>query len=651
MAFLVGCTSVPNQELTSTSNSQSSTSTPGISSTPSPTLTLSPAITPTPTLAYPYFPAPTIPEVSADISVENVGRLTRLTSLGEGDMLGVLTSPDGKWVAINSSNGILILDAKTLKRALFLPTSMTPTSVSFIDNSTKITARDCDQGYIWSLPDGKELKHSVFFIENPGWLSYWGCKATIDKNWEYAFVKKTDIREPGLYQVATGNAIYTLDYDPINVAFAPDNSLIALTTPAQINILQFQDGKLVWEIPEPGVKWLFFSPDGKMLATVLEDQTKFWNTNDFSLLFSVRGTGLGNNYLEYPFYSPDGSILVFKKDNTYRLVKGVDGTYINSVSGYGLKFSEDSQSLTVDNGSGQVSIYHVSEDRSTINLIQTASGMGLGAGYNSRQLSIPGVLSPDGSKLLLVKLVYKKYMDTISEFTIYDFMANTITHIPVDKIGYEVLDAVWLPDQQTFGALLQEGSYFGDRFVVLDLNSKSFVSLIGEYSPADKAYVGFNPDDSNEMGFLKGDLEFRWELKDNYYYYNQVDPDNFYFPELKEATSLDGKYHVTLSKKDNPGYREYVLVSINGTIRDEFTGFSNLDFAFSPDSKLIAISTFTMLNGINVSIFNIETGEKLFTTGDYFADGDYAPKVKFSPDGKYFVILTQQGYPQIWGIP
>jgi WD40 repeat protein len=79
------------------------------------------------------------------------------------------------------------------------------------------------------------------------------------------------------------------------------------------------------------------------------------------------------------------------------------------------------------------------------------------------------------------------------------------------------------------------------------------------------------------------------------------------------------------------------------------TGGYSFDFSFSPDSKMIAISSSGMY-GNGVSIYDLSTHEVVFTTGSYLCEGDTAPRVAFSPDGNYLAILPMVGYPQLWGI-
>lgn len=45
-------------------------------------------------------------------------------------------------------------------------------------------------------------------------------------------------------------------------------------------IVQYQNGKVLHEIPEPGIKSVLFMPDNQAPIKVSDDQIKFWNVED-----------------------------------------------------------------------------------------------------------------------------------------------------------------------------------------------------------------------------------------------------------------------------------------------------------------------------------------------------------------------------------
>ena len=105
---------------------------------------------------YLTIPAPVIPAVSGSITVENASQLTRLVALGEGDLINLQMSPDGRYVLVGNSNGILVLDAATLERVNFLQSTMKPEEIYFFDNGSKVAALDYYhvRGHVWTFPEG-----------------------------------------------------------------------------------------------------------------------------------------------------------------------------------------------------------------------------------------------------------------------------------------------------------------------------------------------------------------------------------------------------------------------------------------------------------------------------------------------------------------
>jgi WD40 repeat protein len=134
---------------------------------------------------------------------------------------------------------------------------------------------------------------------------------------------------------------------------------------------------------------------------------------------------------------------------------------------------------------------------------------------------------------------------------------------------------------------------------------------------------------------------------EDYSFIRQREGSSRVYDDVREL-SPDGLYSANISF--DYGYNSVVvsdMVTGNEIIK---IGGYNTAFAFSPDSKMIAVSLFTTYSNV-VSIYGLPEGNELFSTGSYFCEGDYAPKVAFSPDGKYVAILPLYGYPQIWGIP
>ena len=590
---------------------------------------------------YPTTPAPAIPAVSGPITVEKASQLTRLVTLGEGDLINVQLSPDGKYVLLGSSTGILVLDSTTLKKVSFLQSSMNPEKIYFFDDGSKVAALDRYniRGHVWSFPDGEEIREVKIAcpldpIRKNDWYYSWPSQ-----NLEYAFSYYEGIA--GLCQAADGVPVYTLEYQMDGYpAFSIDERLLALPTADKLVLIQYRDGKVLTEIPAVGIKSIFFSPDGKTLAAVFSNQTKFWSTEDYQLIDTDNGV------VNIPIFSPDQSVFATQNGDYYRLNRTADREYFSSVKGVTLQFTRDSEGIIVDRGSGQVAYYEINEDRNGLTLVNSVAG----TGYKYWTTQSPGFLSDNKQSLLVAKP--EGLGGWLTELRVYDLLTGERSIFEIKKMpGTWFQDAVWLENLNQFAVIL--GSPFDlHRFFTLEPDTGKMTQVIDDIKDAQQSRIRFTSN-SDMLAFARGETVTIWDIKNNIYG-NPDEGINGYtkfFDETNKSASPNGSYIISIREEENPGFRNYIRVSINNEMIESYTGFSNLDYAFSPDSTMLAISTFSILRGINVSVFDLATQEKLFFSGDYFAEGEIAPKIAFSPDGKYLAILPETGYPQIWGVP
>lgn len=593
---------------------------------------------------YPTTPAPVIPAVSGPITVANANRLTRLVSLGEGDLINVQLSPDGKYVVVGSSTGLLVLDATTLERENFLQSTMKPEEIYFFDDGTKIAALDRyhERGHVWTFPEGEEVREVKMACNlDPTGIDRW-YYSWPSKNLEFTFAYITN--SAGLCQSGDGVPVYTLDYQMNGYpAFSMDERLLAIPTADKVVLLQYHDGKVLAEIPVVGIKGIFFTPDGTALAGVFDNQTRFWSTTDYQLIDTLNGI------VSKPIYSPDHTVFAAQNGDTYRLIRSSDREYINSVKGTNLQFTDDSKGMIVDSGSGQVSYYSIDIEQKSMDLVNSLPGEGIRRGADLSS----GFISDNKNNLLVAK-PEESVGSWLTELRVYDIKSGERSSYDVIKHlgwGFSFEDAVWLENLNQFAVIL--GSSFEYyRFFTLDPSTGSFTQVIEDIQDAKQANIKFTtPNDL--LVFSRGETVTIWDIIYNTYGNPKVGINGYanFFAGTNRVASPNGRYYISISEEQNPGYRKFIRVSINGEMVQSYTGFSDLDYAFSPDSTMLAISTFSMLRGINISVFDLETEERLFFSGDYFAEGDMAPKVAFSPDGNFLAILPETGYPQIWGIP
>lgn len=747
-----------------------------------PTLTVTPTSIPTSTR--PLLPAPEIPEVSSVISVENASQLTRLTSLGEGDLLNLQLSPDETRIIIGTSNGILIVDPFTFEKVNFLPTAMPTKEISFINGGSKITAKDERFGYVWTWPELQETWHGKFPIievKEPNNTS----QLVPSEDFKFVFSEQhtfTWLNNYGNYQESYSDSLagllrtddcsvqYLTDQKVRHFSSSPNDEYMALATDDnQLVLLQFEDGVVLKQTQDSGIKSLLFSPDGKSLIAVLVNQIQFWSIPDLNLINSINVYGT-----KKIVFSPDNFIIAVLSDDIIRVYRVQENSLINAFSGVSITFASDSKSFAIDNGKGQVSIYNILIDQSKAGLINTY----LGSGIDESPYFPPtnaGVFSGDNSKLFVVKTTGKQYQDFLEKIIVYDVIDGIVLEIPFDplKPHFEVKSPIWLPKLETYAMIvcnhdnnchlaildLEEStlkSYFnkdtywgtyaalkfsrngdllisaqGNNFVYAwDINSNGYWKLPFKNSDFElrshpNLSISFSPDDSsihyidpyskqhlirtsdfsitslpnveryfypkegfigvtdgsnvrilnsnskaeiNSFPAINTSIDFNTEKKllatvskngitvwDLSNIFNEkelftatVAKKDYYYGDVN--FSPNGVYVAAQDTQDYLYNKVSVWNSLEGSIIYQFGyGYGN-NFAFSADSEMIAVSS-AGAYGASLSILDLATGQPVFSTEGYFCEGDFPPKLAFSPDGKYLAVLCSYAFPQIWGIP
>ena len=738
--------------------------------TPTPTLTLIP--TPTPTLAptRPLLPAPIVPDVSSVISVENANLLTRLTSLGEGDLLNMQLSPDGSQIILGTSNGILVLDSSTLEKIRFLPTSMSAKEISFIEGGTKLTATDRNQGYVWSFPEGKEIRHVQFpcleILESNNY-----CNLVPSHDFKYVFAHAYHTRDrwslssysdaiAGLLRTSDGSTSYMVDYNVKVFSSSPDNQLLAISTGDKLVLTEYYEGNVLHEESKAGIEAFYFSPGGNILAAVSSSDISFWSIPDLTLINTI--SAYKTRYLRF---SPDYSTIAILSDDAIRLLRASDQRLINVFSGVSITFTHESRGFTVDNGKGIVNYFLLNPDLSNAELNKSFIGKGIREDWN--RWGNAGIFSNDDKKLLLVQTKDINFNEILEKIIVYDFNTGVRQEVSNDTwIEYNDINAVWIEDLQSFGMRLCKDyvchiSIFGDETEslknyltdwvgghTLEFSNNSELLVLEQFynhslliwdiknngywplsmDQQDNKLVNnnysrivFSPDDtvfyyysnfskyylidaqnysilsideaernislrSNFIGKTNGweaviydkdtnkeivritddntDVDFNFDKKLlatvsndglNVWEYSDLQQVKLIFNKKiahgnynQVSFSPDGRFIAALDGENPYDIKVNIWNSIDGSLVYRLGGgYWHKDFAFSPDSNMIAVSSDSP---VSFSIFNLLTGEIIFSSVNYLCGGA-GPSLAFSPDGKYLAVLCSNTYPQIWGIP
>lgn len=599
--------------------------------------------------------------------------------------MNMKVSPDEKWLVLGTSNGVLVLDSTTVEKVLFLPTAMKVRNLQFIKDGSQLVAWDCLQGYIWEIPSGTEVSRFKLQLVSE-WANsqpQFACTSVPGKDWKFAFGSSNPYvmwgmddyptsYEPvtGLYDIQTGEMQYTLDFKVQYFSISSDEKFVALDTGDKLVIVQYQDGKIVQEIPEAGIKSLLYMPGGKTLVSIYTNQIKFWNAEDLSLINSA------------PVYevqsataSPDGRILAVRTKNSDRFYNAEDGTLLGAFSAGSYLFTPDSLGVLLDAGNQQVQYYQINSDRSKFELTRSFAGEGLKK-WSDTTTTFPGVLSADGSLLLLTNGNY-----TIENgfnhllLLVYDFSSGSLLYqIPLSSAVNpfpNITNAIWVPTVNSFALMITHYSAQTD-FSIVDFKSNSIVEVINrDFDSFFSNDINFSHD-GGLLVSVQGNRLLSWDISNNSFWrFNEyTDPWTNYGYDGRVDFSPDDK---VFAVRDSQMITHFFNTSDYSQARDPFDGkylFLNSGY-FSTADGIFLGETPTLVNPFSIRNANYDFNEAknllavidnglsvMKFTDDYsmvetiFSDStsfDWWVVSKLSPDGK-FVAAEQKSGLSVWSL-
>lgn len=191
------------------------------------------------------------------------------------------------------------------------------------------------------------------------------------------------------------------------------------------------------------------------------------------------------------------------------------------------------------------------------------------------------------------------------------------------------------------------------RMIAYAINHKVVVQEVsgGSKRRIANCNFGFRDKDSPNYLSFSPDSKFAWFACLNKYQMLDIEQNLtgriFKLPVLSKTIglSIDGKY---LAYLDNAKKAHICLLELstkNVVLKIESGIHNPTGLAFSPNSKLLAVSLRQSFSRDNISLWDIETAKKL----SKIVPNDRIRSIAFSPDGTMLASTTSNGSTTLWG--
>jgi len=449
--------------------------------------------------------------------------------------------------------------------------------------------------------------------------------------------KSLSAAEPITFRLATDDK--NQNSDVINVvAFSPDGTLVAAAFGNFKGMLRqpVPGQAVVWDVKTgrrraallghlDGVRWVAFSPDGKLLATAgYMDGIKLWRTETLAQVRSIRSIGVTMSIA----FSPDSKFLVAGLDafgvdaapgNYAELYEVGTGKLVRRFKGHewgvlAVAFSPKGERLATSGSDGTVRIWNVASGMQIAKIksrkLDDVANAYYRAVVKNRRitaedcpLSIDSVaFSPDGRRLALAggQMSARGREYGIGGVTICDG-PTWVLQAALADYDCDVKQVVYSPDGKLLATagldgfvhlwdattLKSVGRFRGLAPIAFSPDGKSMISSTGDVSlvlrqVTDVTRQRFPDEEQAEAKDVRAGLERIWSVGRDYlwttydaYQYPLYDPRSKAIFALHhgqcDVLGLDGKVRRTFAV--DPDIDTFRLARFNATDQTEFAGF------------------------------------------------------------------------------
>ena len=667
--------------------------TPTVISTPTlqPTSIIQPTETPQPTPTYlsitPVLQGTQLPEHGDIITVENIDRLTLLSSLGKGNPTDVIYTPDGKYFVISTSEGLYFYNPVDYTFIHFIDTQTAVMDITVSPDSQRIAAAVTNEILLYQISNW-QLLLSIKVEADSLDFSPDGKMIALGINSEIGGVQFRDVE--------TGNVIKTFgDRQAVwTVKISPKGDAIA--TGGYSSIIWSLDGSILDQfgpyISGGHTASISFSPDGDLLAEGSDYYLKIWRVLDNGRVLNYREIDLSqydNASIFDVAISPDGKSVAATLSSgvgVWNLSTGQCVFYSAVESGFAsynsLAWSPDSSTVAVASNQKGVELWSIKQ-RDKLTTLNNPSGSFSSLAW-----------SPDGKKLGVGADEGITYILDTNDGHVFDEFGS----------GYELNSIAFAPDNSTLalgygdrtaqiwnldGTLQQkiEGFGFGPSDVTFTSDGKFFAAILPEsWQTPPQVRIWNTRDWVVEKVFPVGDRDnfmitgFALAPDQNTGAISYVDMHGFHTQYIRIISVHNGTTLATLEPRtnnnqvridaigyspdnsmlaalatvfDDPNPRMLVWktsdwslvyqINIHSGSRLGLDNNRSDSLSWSPDSRLIAAG---VKDGC-VQIFKADNGENLATFDGHTMA---VTGVSFSPDGRILASISINGTLKLWGL-
>ena len=277
-----------------------------------------------------------LPLSSQEINAQNADQVVQIARWGEGIISQAVYSSDGTRIALATSTGIHLFDAKDLAKLRTIETAYFIKSIAFSDNDRTIVAvsshgdilkfKTDDGSFIGGIQGGYKDLRNVRVSPDASMIALDGFRS---ENYTRA-LELISVDDGGLVTELTMDNFYS---SLSSLSFSPDNRWIAaIGSDGKIYLWDARGGGFIRAMTDSvsGIYHIAFSPDSTTLGSLSNDGAiTLWNVADGKHVQTYEGHG---TYIPALAFSSDGTRIIYRagEEGMIRIRNIGDGVLANS---------------------------------------------------------------------------------------------------------------------------------------------------------------------------------------------------------------------------------------------------------------------------------------------------------------------------------